>query len=281
MLMTGTPMENNVKEFRNLIGYIRSDLAESAPDFLPSMFRKHVAPAYLRRNQEDVLTELPELVEIDEWLGMSDADERAYRHAVQDGHFADMRRAAMLSDRSLKTDRLLEIVEEARANGRRVIVFSYFRDVLSQVASALPGQVFGPLTGSTPATERLSLVDRFSQADPGAVLVGQIKAAGEGLNIQSASVVVICEPQLKPTMEWQAIARAHRMGQTHSVQVHRLLTENRVDERIREIVVDKQRLFEEFARDSVIAEQAPDAVDISEAELARIVVAAERERLFG
>jgi superfamily II DNA or RNA helicase len=281
MLMTGTPMENRVQEFRNLIGYIRPDLSESAPEFLASRFRKHVAPVYLRRNQQDVLTELPERVEIDEWLGMSDADERAYRLAVEVGHFADMRRAAMLSGRSLKMGRLLEIVEEARANGRRVIVFSYFRDVLSAVANALPGQVFGPLTGSTPATDRLSLVDRFSQAKPGAVLVGQIKAAGEGLNMQSASVVVICEPQLKPTMEWQAIARAHRMGQTHTVEVHRLLTENSVDERICELLARKQQLFEEFARDSVIAEQAPDAVDISEAEFARIVVAAERERLFG
>jgi SNF2 family DNA or RNA helicase len=281
MLMTGTPLENSVQEFRNLIGYIRPDLAESAPEFLASMFRKHVAPAYLRRNQEDVLTELPELVEIDEWMGMSDADERAYRNAVQEGHFMDMRRAAMLSKRSLKVERLMEIVEEAKANGRRVIVFSYFREVLNEVARLLPGQVFGPLTGAVPAAERQSLIDRFSQAGHGAVLVAQITAGGVGLNIQSASVVVICEPQLKPTTESQAIGRAHRMGQTNTVQVHRLLTENSVDERIREIVADKQQLFDEFARDSVIAQQAPDAVDVSEAELARIVVAAERKRLFG
>ena len=70
------------------------------------------------------------------------------------------------------------------------------------------------------------------------------------------------------------------MGQTSTVQVHRLLTENSVDERIRDIVADKQQLFDEFARDSVIAHQAPDAVDVSEAELARLA-AAERERLFG
>jgi superfamily II DNA or RNA helicase len=281
VLMTGTPLENSVQEFRNLIGYIRPDLAESAPEFLASMFRKHMAPAYLRRNQEDVLTELPELVEIDEWMAMSDADERAYRNAVQHGHFMGMRRAAMLSERSFKVLRLIEIVEEARSNGRRVIVFSYFRDVLSTVARLLPGQVFGPLTGALPASERQSLVDRFSEAGHGAVLVAQITAGGIGLNIQSASVVVICEPQLKPTMESQAIARAHRMGQTNTVQVHRLLTENSVDERIREIVAEKKQLFDEFARDSVIAQQAPDAVDVSETELARIVIAAERERLFG
>lgn len=281
VLMTGTPLENSVQEFRNLIGYIRSDLSESAPEYLASMFRKHVAPAYLRRNQEDVLTELPELVEVDEWLGMSDSDEAAYRDAVRDGHFMLMRRAAMLSEKSLKLQRLQAIVEEAEANGRQVIVFSYFRDVLTEVSGLLPGKVFGPLTGSLPARDRQTLVDRFSLAGPGAVLVTQIIAGGVGLNIQSASVVVICEPQLKPTMESQAIARAHRMGQTNTVQVHRLLTEDSVDERIRDILEEKRRLFDEFARNSVIAEEAPDAVDITDAELARLVVAAERERLFG
>lgn len=281
VLMTGTPLENSVQEFRNLIGYIRSDLSDSAPEFLASKFRKHVAPAYLRRNQEDVLTELPELVEIDEWMGMSDADERSYREAVQEGHFMLMRRAAMLSARSLKVERLLEIVDEAESNGRKVIVFSYFREVLNEVARLLHGEVFGPLTGSMPARDRQTLVDKFAAAGHGAALVAQITAGGVGLNIQSASAVVICEPQLKPTMEAQAIARAHRMGQTNTVQVHRLLSENSVDERIREILADKKQLFDEFARDSVIAEQAPDAVDVTDAELARLVVAAERERLFG
>lgn len=287
VLMTGTPMENNVQEFRNLIGYIRSDLAESAPEFPASKFRRHLAPAYLRRNQEDVLSELPELVETDEWIDMSYDDDRAYRDAVQEGSFTDMgrfanmRRTAMLSKDSHKVARLLEIVEEAKTNGHRVLVFSYFLDVLDRVKDALPGQVFGPLRGATPATERQAMVDRFSAAGPGAVLVGQIKAAGEGLNIQAASVVVICEPQLTPTMESQAIARAHRMGQKYRVQVHQLLTENSVDERVHKLVAEKRRLFDEFARDSVIAEQAPDAVDFSESEIARIVVAAERERLAG
>ncbi|MCI9870509.1 DEAD/DEAH box helicase [Arthrobacter humicola] len=279
ILMTGTPLENSVAEFRNLISYIRPDLAEEAPEYLAKAFRKHVAPAYLRRNQEDVLTELPEVVEIDEWMGMSHSDELTYGQAVREGQFMLMRRAAMMSEQSMKVSRLLEIAGEAEANGRRIIVFSYFREVLNQVARLLPGQVFGPLTGSLAAADRQKLVDRFSQAGNGAVLVAQITAGGVGLNIQSASVVVICEPQIKPTMESQAIARAHRMGQTDTVQVHRLLTEDSVDERIRDILKDKRQLFDEFARDSFIAKQAPDAVDVSEVELARRVVAAERERL--
>ncbi len=105
-------------------------------------------------------------------------------------------------------------------------------------------------------------------------------AGGVGLNIQSASVVIICEPQLKPTIETQAIARAHRMGQVQSVQVHRLLSEDSVDQRITELLAEKKRLFDDFARVSDMADSTAEAVDLSEVELAREVVAAERRRLF-
>ena len=226
ILMTGTPLENRIDEFRNLVGYIRPDLIIEMDEFAPRRFRHQVAPAYLRRNQEDVLAELPELVEVDEWLPMSREDTAAYRDAVAAGNFMAMRQAAMSQgSRSEKMLRLVEIVEEAEDNGRRVIVFSHFRNVLDQVASAVPGKAFGPLTGSVPAAARQVIVDQFSAAAHGAVLISQIVAGGVGLNIQAASVVVICEPQLKPTTEWQAIARAHRMGQLESVQVHRLLSE--------------------------------------------------------
>lgn len=247
----------------------------------PRLFRKQVAPAYLRRNQEDVLTELPDLVEVDEVLPMSTADAHAYREAVAAGNFMTMRQAAMLQGgHSEKMHRLKKIVVEAEDNGRRVIVFSHFREVLNQVAAAMPGQVFGPLTGSVAAVARQRMVDDFSRAGHGAVLVSQIVAGGVGLNIQAASVVVICEPQLKPTTEWQAIARARRMGQLDSVQVHRLLSEEGVDQRVTEILARKSALFDDFARVSATANSAPEAFDITEAELAREVVAAERERLF-
>ena len=281
ILLTGTPLENRVEEFRNLVSYLRPDLTVDASEFAPRRFRQQVAPAYLRRNQEDVLSELPELVEVDEWLDLSEADDAAYRNAVRVGSFHDMRQAAMLQGpRSAKVQRLIEIVDEAEQNGRRVLVFSHYRQVLEQVCRVLPGLVIGPLTGSVPAARRQQMVDEFGEAGDGAVLVAQIQAGGVGLNIQSASVVVICEPQLKPTIEWQAIARAHRMGQLQSVQVHRLLTDPGVDIRVRAILARKAAIFDEFARVSDMAINAPEAVDISEAELVREVVAEERKRLF-
>ncbi|WP_246205748.1 DEAD/DEAH box helicase [Agromyces salentinus] len=281
ILLTGTPLENRVEEFRNLVAYVRPDLVIDATDVRPRLFRQQVAPAYLRRTTEDVLTELPELVEVNEWIPMSNADEVAYREAVMSGNFHSMRQAAMLGgEQSAKLQRLRELVQEAEDNDRKVIVFSHFLNVLGEVARTLPGAVFGPLTGSVPAAKRQELVDEFSSAGRGAVLVSQIIAGGVGLNIQAASMVVICEPQLKPTIEWQAIARSRRMGQLRSVQVHRLLSDEGADVRVTQILAKKKALFEDFAAVSDAAEWAPEAVDISDGELVREVVSAERERLL-
>jgi SNF2 family DNA or RNA helicase len=122
-------------------------------------------------------------------------------------------------------------------------------------------------------------VDEFTDSATPVVLVCQIEAGGVGLNIQAASVVVLCEPQVKPSIEAQAIARAHRMGQVRSVQVHRLLIADSVDQRMLELLDSKAQLFDAYVRHSAIAEATPGAVDISEVQLARTIVAQEQRRL--
>lgn len=92
ILLTGTPMENRIGESQELVRYVRPDLITNAEDLRPRQFRLQVAPAYLRCNQEDVLSELPELVEVDEWVPMSSEDEVAYLSAVDSGNFMAMRR---------------------------------------------------------------------------------------------------------------------------------------------------------------------------------------------
>lgn len=307
LFMTGTPMENRLGEFRSLVRHVQ-------PALLPGIeyhdmtigsesFRKAVAPAYLRRNQQDVLTELPELQQVDEWEEFSPAARAAYRQAVEAGNFMAMRRAAYADPAtSAKLRRLRELVTEAASNGLKVVVFSFFRDVLTAAEEALvpkpgtnpgpdpgsssgsgsrPGSptVFGPLTGRLPAARRQELVDGFADASGHAVLLSQIQAGGTGLNLQAASVVILCEPQVKPTLESQAIARAHRMGQLRHVQVHRLLTADSVDQRILQLLGTKKRLFDAYARHSEVAESTPEAVDISEQSLARLIVAEEQERM--
>jgi SNF2 family DNA or RNA helicase len=286
LFLTGTPMENRVEEFRNLVGYLKPELVDSIGEIDAvagsEAFRRAVGPAYLRRNQEDVLSELPELVQVDEWDEFGPEDAAAYREAVAARSFMAMRRAAYSSGdpaACTKLRRLVEIADEAEANGRKVVVFSYFRDVLDLVCRTLgEDRAAGPLTGSVPPARRQELVDGFSAVKGHAVLVSQIQAGGVGLNMQAASVVILCEPQVKPTLETQAIARAHRMGQIRRVQVHRLLAADSVDQRMLEILETKKELFDAFARRSDTAETMPEAVDVGPA-MAKQVIAAERERL--
>ncbi|MFF2961525.1 DEAD/DEAH box helicase [Streptomyces sp. NPDC057963] len=284
LFLTGTPMENRVEEFRSLVRHLQPELAPSIHTTHGAAgshaFRRAVAPAYLRRNQADVLTELPALVQVDEWEAFSADDLDAYREAVGAGQFMRMRRAAY--DRpatSAKLNRLRELVAEAADTGLKVVVFSYFREVLRTVEQALGAGVFGPLSGSLPAARRQEMIDGFGAVDGHAVLLSQIQAGGIGLNMQAASVVILCEPQIKPTMEHQAVARAHRMGQIRTVRVHRLLAADSVDERMLNILARKERLFDLYARRSDVAETTPDAVDVSDGALARRIVEEEQLRL--
>lgn len=247
---------------------------------------KAVAPVYLRRNQKDVLTELPSLLQIDDWQELSPSDEEAYREAVRDGNFMAMRRAAYMSpEKSTKLNRLVEIVQEAGESGQKTVVFSYFKEVLGIAGKAIAegsaagAPVFGPLTGAVPAGRRQQVVDDFAGTQGPAVLLAQIEAGGIGLNLQAASVVIICEPQIKPTIEHQAVARAHRMGQVRPVHVHRLLATGGVDERMVKMLEKKTRLFDAYARRSAVAESTPDAVDVSDTDLARRIVEEEQARL--
>ena len=118
--------------------------------------------------------------------------------------------------------------------------------------------------------------------------MSQIQAGGVGLNIQAASVVILTEPQWKPTIEDQAIARCHRMGQVRSVDVHRLLAEDTVDQRMLDLAA-KAVLFDEYVRRSKLKDQSPDAVDVSDLKAAeevgtqveaeRRIIEMERKRL--
>jgi hypothetical protein len=99
----------------------------------------------------------------------------------------------------------------------------------------------------------------------------QIDVGNVGLNLQVASVVILMEPQLKPSTEQQAIARAHRMGQTRPVVVYRLIAAETIDERVVQLSGFKAELFDQLARHSVLAdavsEPPADVRDVKEGEL--------------
>src|SRR5699024_8030858 len=242
---------------------LQPDIAEQLSKELhllqPSEFKQVVAPVYLRRNRKDVLGELPELEIIPQWMDFGEEEEKFYHQAVMEGKLMSMRRAAWQGgspEQSPKLEKLLAICDEAEENGHKVLVFSFFKDVIHTVQRHLKERTFEAITGDVPNERRQELIDEFTKADPGSVLISQITAGGVGLNIQAANIIILCEPQWKPSTEEQASSRAYRMGQSRDVVVYRLLTENSIDVTMLEVLGEKANLFDLYARESDVASQA-------------------------
>lgn len=292
--LTGTPLENRIEEFERLVDNLNEHTAASAAKAqTPTNFRRSVAPVYLRRTQQQVLKELPERIVIDDWLVPTPGDQVRYLNAVERGHVADMRRAAIVANKtsdSAKLRRLDEIVDEAIQNGAKIIVYSFFLDALASMARVLGDRAFAQIDGSVSPQQRQQIIDDFTSLQKPAALLAQIDAGGVGLNIQAASVVVIAEPQWKPSTEAQAIARSHRMGQLRSVVVHRLLTIGTFDRWVNYLVHAKRKLADDYVP-SEAAKREPDALDPADLQvvksasgqrnLEQAIVEVERRRLIG
>lgn len=260
LFMTGTPIENKTEEMCNLVKMLDSNISSnlklnaSLGQF--DTFKKNSELVYYRRKREDVLKELPELINNEDWCTMTKEDKEYYKSALKDGGYAKVRRVSWVFDdplKSSKATRLKEIIEEAIEEDRKIIVFSFFLDTITTIKNMLGDICSEPITGSIPVNKRQAIIDEFSNNPDRKVLVAQIIAGGTGLNIQSASVIVLCEPQFKPSIENQAISRAYRMGQTRNVVVHRLLCDNTADEKIMDILKSKQAIFDKYADESKLA----------------------------
>ena len=258
LYMTGTAIENNVDEMCYLIECLNPSVANEIKGMKylakADLFRKKIAPVYLRRKRADVLMELPELTIHDEWCMMNDEEINSYRKAVESGNFMAMRRVSWNSLNSTKAERMVELCLQALSEGRKVVIFSYFLDTLSFVSDLLLGKALPVISGKLSLEKRQDILCQFEEPIA-SVLPIQIHAGGIGLNIQTAEIVILCEPQLKPSDEMQAISRIYRMGQVHHVFVYRLLSADTIDETLVKRLHDKQNIFDQFADESEISEQ--------------------------
>lgn len=260
--LTGTPLENKVGEMTELIRPLDLSIAQAIQKpritLQANKYRKKIAPVYLRRTKEDVSLELPPLTQIEEWEEFGDEEFEEYKDAIASGKFMRMRRAAWTGgtrSKSPKLDRLVQLVNEAYENDNKVIVFTFFRDVITTVIDTLGFRAVEPIHGDVPINQRQEIIDEFRDSKTKNVLVAQINTAAHGLNIQFANTIIFCEPQIKPSLESQAVARAYRMGQVDNVFVYRLLTVNSVDEWMMEMLDNKQALFDQFADRSYLQEE--------------------------
>jgi SNF2 family DNA or RNA helicase len=148
-----------------------------------------------------------------------------------------MERAKM----ALLCDMLPELVEE----GRRVLVFSQFTEMLALVEAELARLElpYLSLTGDTPVRARGEVVQQF-QAKAVPILLLSLKVGGVGLNLTAADTVIHLDPWWNPAVEAQATARAHRIGQDQPVFVYKLVVEGSIEERMLELQARKAALAE-------------------------------------
>ena len=145
--------------------------------------------------------------------------------------------------RSAKLEQLRELVGPLVEEGRRILIFSQFTEMLTLIGEALEkdGIPFTTLTGDTPGKTRTQRVALFQQGEIPVFLIS-LKAGGTGLNLTAADTVIHYDPWWNPAVEAQATGRAHRMGQQNPVFVYKLVCAGTVEERILDLQARKADL---------------------------------------
>jgi SNF2 family DNA or RNA helicase len=272
--VTGTPLENRLLDVWSILdficpGYLGSEKEFTrayvdSPDDAGSL-EPIISPLILRRKVSEVARDLPPRIEVPQILELDPAAATQYE-ALRDSIYQDYGRSATLvaltklrmycahpdlasgpgsAPDYVKMQRLVEIAEEIFASGEKMLVFTSYTAMSDMIAIRL-AENFGvfaeTLDGRTPIDDRQQMIDRFSAANGGAVLVLNPRAGGAGLNITAANHVVHYNPEWNPALEDQASARSHRRGQTRPVTVHRLLIAGTVEEVIAERLQRKRAL---------------------------------------
>lgn len=235
---------------------------------------RRVRPFLLRRTKDAVATELPPRTEILERIDLPKSQQALYE-AVRSQMDARVRAAvasrglaasritildALLKLRqvccdpalvkseaargvsdSAKRARLRELLQELVAEGRRVLVFSQFVEMLDLIAKDLNSMGIKYLTLTGQTRDRATVLKDFKEGDASVFLMS-LKAGGVGLTLTEADTVILYDPWWNPAVERQAMDRAHRIGQDKPVFVHRLVAAGTVEERILALQAKKQAL---------------------------------------
>ncbi|WHX50766.1 DEAD/DEAH box helicase [Paenibacillus woosongensis] len=277
--LTGTPIENSLEELWSIFEAVFPDLFPGRKEFNElsrETIARRIRPFLLRRLKSDVLKELPEKIETLQASELLPEQKKLYlaylaklqqetlKNLDQDDFkrnrikiLAGLTRLRQLcchpglfvedyNGSSAKFEQLLEIVEECRSAGKRMLIFSQFTEMLGMIGRELgyEGVPFFYLDGSTPAAERVELCNRFNDGEKDVFLIS-LKAGGTGLNLTGADTVILYDLWWNPAVEEQAADRAHRMGQKKVVHVIRLVTQGTVEDKMYELQQKKKNLIDE------------------------------------
>ncbi|NRD77872.1 DEAD/DEAH box helicase [Bacillus sp. BRMEA1] len=277
--LTGTPVENSLEELWSIFHAVFPQLFLGLKEYSKLtrvQIARRIRPFLLRRMKEEVLSELPEKINSLESVELFPDQKKLYaaylaklrhdtlKHLDKDTIrknrikiLAGLTRLRQIcchpglfvdgyKGKSAKFEQLLQIIEESRLSGRRVLIFSQFTKMLDLIGIALTrnGLPYFYLDGQTPAEERVETCERFNHGERDLFLIS-LKAGGTGLNLMGADTVILYDTWWNPAVEEQAADRAHRMGQKNKVQVIKLVARGTIEEKMNELQDKKRHLVEE------------------------------------
>lgn len=277
--LSGTPIENHLGELWSIFQIVLPGLLPAKKEFMKlstERVSQFIKPFVMRRKKEEVLTELPDLIEVVYKNELEDQQKAIYLAQLQQmqerlGQVSDsefqrnrveiltgLMRLRQICDtpalfmenyqgESGKLDSLRDLLVQIAEGGHRVLIFSQFRGMLDRIEQELPdlGLTSFKITGSTPSQERQEMTKAFNQGERDVFLIS-LKAGGVGLNLTGADTVILVDLWWNPAVESQAISRAHRMGQEQAVEVYRLVTRGTIEEKIQELQEKKKNLVSEI-----------------------------------
>jgi len=248
------------------------------PDYAP--LRALTRPYLLRRLKTDtsIISDLPEKTEVRAWCPLTKPQAALYQKAVRelaeglDQTDGIQRRGLVLAfimrfkqicnhpsqwlgdgayapEASGKFARLRELAGELAERQEKALIFTQFRELADPLTQCL-GTVFGrpglTLHGGTPVGKRRQLVEAFQRDDGPPFFLLTVKAGGAGLNLTQAAHVIHFDRWWNPAVENQATDRAFRIGQKHNVLVHKFVCRGTIEERIDQVISEKQNLAEDL-----------------------------------
>jgi SNF2 family DNA or RNA helicase len=293
--LTGTPIENRIRELKSLFdivlpGYMPSEavfrelfvnpIEKLHDEETKGLLSKLIKPFILRRKKSEVLFDLPEKIEEISYCDLSEEQKTLYREtafSLKDTVYSELKdpakpvpyihvfsalsRLKQICDHpclingdvkkyqdhhSGKWDLFVELLYEARDSGQKVVVFSQYLDMLAIIEEYLKkkGIGFASIKGST--RDRSEQLRRFREDPKCEIFVASLLAAGVGIDLTVASIVIHYDRWWNPAKENQATDRVHRIGQNRGVQVFKLVTKHTIEEHIHDLIERKKGLLEDI-----------------------------------
>ena len=280
LALTGTPIENNLKELWSIFDFIMPKFLYEIEEF-DSKFNKDndksilllkslVNPFILRRTKKEVAKELPGKSEKVVVVKLEKNQEFYYKNYIQNI------REKMKTDSNVQVFSYLtrlrqiclhpalafpeyvggsgkfkithKIINNGLKENRKILIFSQFTTVLDMFGNELTNNdiKFYKLSGETLPKERIRLVNSFNESKDVNIFLISLKAGGTGLNLTSANLVIHFDPWWNPAVESQATDRAHRIGQKKDVEVIKLVAKATIEESIVNLQNDKKYLIEDI-----------------------------------